>query len=133
MNVQQSVSFKSSEDVRTFNVAAWVRYFPKAYLDMKIPKYSNLNLAQIEDRSKNGSVAQITKDTLDLRELKLESWTENQRPSAGGAIQFDFAALQWRPVEFEIEVQPYETQLSIRLNSKEGEIQLAKCSAKEVF
>ncbi len=39
----------------------------------------------------------------------------------------------WRPVNFYIEVQPYETVLSIRLNALSGQVQLAKCSIKEVI
>ncbi|MBD1230151.1 hypothetical protein IDM33_06110 [Acinetobacter seifertii] len=29
--VQQSISFPASEEVRTFKVVAWARYFPKAF------------------------------------------------------------------------------------------------------
>lgn len=131
-HIEQAVLFDSSEEIRTLKVVAWARYFPKAFFDITNPKYSTLDATQIEDRSKSNAMAQITKDTLDLREIQLETWTEEQQPVANGAIQLNYVALQWRPVEFFIEIQPYETQLSIRLNSKEGEIQLAKCSVKEV-
>ncbi|MBK5649301.1 MAG: hypothetical protein I4N51_21445 [Acinetobacter sp.] len=130
--VQQSISFASSEELRTFKVVAWARYFPKAYLDMTNAKYSSLDPTQVVDRSQSGALAPITKDTLDLKMLKLETWTEVARPTPGGADQYDFAGLQWRPLTFYIEVQPYTTSLTIRLNAEDGEIQVAKCSIKEV-
>lgn len=131
--VQQSISFAVSEEVRTFKVVAWARYFPKAYLDRSIPAYSNYDPTQIIDRSVSGAVAPINKDTFDAEEILLETWVGGAHPDNNGAFQKDFVSLLWRPVTFYIEVQPYETDLSIRLNAASGQVQLAKVSVREVI
>ncbi|WP_223855115.1 SGNH/GDSL hydrolase family protein [Acinetobacter seifertii] len=131
--VQQSISFAASEDVRTFKVVAWARYFPKAFLDRTNPTYSGYDASQVVDRSVAGATPPINKDTFDAQEIMLETWTGNDHPSNNGAFQKDFVSLIWRPVNFYIEVQPYETDLSIRLNALSGQVQLAKCSIKEVI
>lgn len=130
--VQQTVTFAMSEDVRTFKVVAWARYFPKAFLDLTKPAYSSLDATQIIDRSNVNAIAPINKNSLDLEEIRLETWGDG-RPNYGGAAHYNYVGLMWRPVTFYIETQPYDTSLSIQLNAKSGEIQLAKCSIKEVL
>ena len=131
--VQQSVSFAASEDVRMFKVVAWARYFPKAFLDRTNPMYAGYDSSQVIDRSISNAIAPINKDTFDIEEIKLETWIGGVHPSNNGAFQKDFVALIWRPVTFYIEVQPYDTDLTIRLSAASGEVQLAKVSIKEVI
>ncbi|WP_336142460.1 SGNH/GDSL hydrolase family protein [Acinetobacter sp. 102] len=131
-SIQQSINFPSSESPRTFLITVWGRNFPKAYFDMTNAAYSGLDANQIVDRNQV-SVQTITKDSFDISTLKIESWTELNYPTAGGAEQFDFAGLLWRPIKFYIEVQPYETQLTARLSANEGEVQVAKVSFKEII
>ncbi|MFW1942911.1 SGNH/GDSL hydrolase family protein [Acinetobacter guillouiae] len=130
--LQQSVSFASSDDVRVFKVTVWARYYAKAYFDMTNSKYSSLDASQIIDRNQSGAVAPISRDTLDLRNLKIETWTETTYPVSGGADQQDYVGLQWRPVDFYIEVLPFESTLNIRLSASDS-VQLAKLSVKEVL
>ncbi len=131
-NVQQSISFAASEEVRTFKVVAWARYFPKAFLDRTNPAYSGYDASQIVDRSVGGAIAPINKDTFDAQEISLEAWVGNH-PANNGAFQKDFVSLMWRPVTFYVEILPYETNLSIRLSAVTGSVQLAKVSIKEVI
>lgn len=131
--VQQSISFAVSEEVRTFKVVAWARYFPKAFLDRTNPAYSGYDASQVVDRSKAGAIAPINKDTTDFEEINLETWGGGAHPSNNGAFQKDFVSLMYRPVTFYVEVLPYETDLSVRLNAVLGQVQLAKVSIKEVI
>lgn len=131
--VQQSISFAVSEEVRTFKVVAWARYFPKAFLDRTNPAYSGYDASQVVDRSIAGAIAPINKDTTDFEEINLETWGGGAHPSNNGAFQKDFVSLMYRPVTFYVEVLPYETDLSVRLNAVLGQVQLAKVSIKEVI
>lgn len=131
-NVQQTISFAVSEEVRTFKVVAWARYFPKAFLDRTNPAYSSYDASQVVDRSLAGAIAPINKDTFDAQEIGLETWT-GSHPTNNSAFHKDFVSLMWRPVTFYVEVQPYETDLTIRLNAVSGQPQLAKVSIKEVI
>ena len=131
--VQQTISFSASEEVRTFKVVAWARYFPKAFLDRTNPAYLGYEASQVVDRSIAGAVAPINKDTTDFEEIQLETWVGGAHPSNNGAFQKDFVSLMYRPVTFYVEVLPYEADLSIRLNAVSGQVQLAKVSIKEVI
>ncbi|MCH7317947.1 hypothetical protein MMP64_08340 [Acinetobacter sp. ANC 5659] len=131
--IEQSIVFPSCEEVRTFKVVVWARYFPKAFLDITNPKYASLDPSQIVDRNQPGVLQPINKDSLDIQVLKLETWAESTKPNSGGADHFDFVGMQWRPVVFNIEVQPYTTNLTINLKAEEGSIQVAKVSVKEAI
>lgn len=117
--------------VRRYRITVWARHFPKAFLDPA--KYPTLDTAQIVNRIDNPSAAPITSETNDLRTLKGEVWSGASYPTQGGAEFFDFAALQWRPVEFDVEVLPFQgPTLSFRLSCPDGEVQVAKVSFKEI-
>lgn len=118
--------------VRRFLLTVWARYFPKAFLDASL--YPGIDPTQIVDRIANPAGATITPDTCDLRTLKAEVWNDVTYPAQGGAEFAGFAALQWRPVEFVIEVPAYRggPTMSFRLSCPDGEIQVAKASWKEI-
>ena len=132
-SIQQSVTFAAKEDLRTFKVVVWGRYFPKAFLDLTLAAYSSLDAAQITDRSINGNVSAITKDSFDVKRIQLLSWGKSTQPSYVGAYQTGFAGLFYRPITFYVEVQPYETQLNIKLSALDNDVQIAKVSIKEVI
>lgn len=119
--------------VRKYLLTVWARYFPKAFLNPDL--YPGLDPAQIINRVSEPGAAPITPDTSDLRILKAEVWTGEAYPVPGGAEFFDFAPLQWRPVEFVFEAVPYRTgqNVSFRLSCPDGEIQIAKASWKEII
>ncbi|EFI60752.1 MULTISPECIES: GDSL-type esterase/lipase family protein [Comamonas] len=119
--------------VRKYLLTVWARYFPKAFLNPSL--YPGLDPAQIIDRMAVPGGAPITPDTSDLRTLKAEIWSGGPYPGPGGAEFFDFAPLQWRPVEFVFEAVPYRTgaNISFRLSCPDGEIQVGKASFCEVI
>ncbi len=132
-SIQQSVTLSTKEDMRTFKVVVWGRYFPKAFLDRTLTAYSSLDAAQITDRSINGNVSDITKDSFDVKRIQLLSWGTATQPSYVGAYQTEFTGLFYRPMTFYVEVQPYETQLNIKLSALDDDLQIAKVSIKEVI
>lgn len=131
-SIQQSVTLSNKEDTRTFKVVVWGRYFPKAFLDRTLAAYSSLDAAQITDRSIGGNVSDITKDSFDVKRIQLLTWGTTTQPSYVGAYQTGFAGLFYRPMIFYVEVQPYETQLNIKLSALDNDVQIAKVSIKEV-
>ena len=132
-SIQQSVTLSTKEDMRTFKVVVWGRYFPKAFLDRTLAAYSSLDAAQITDRSIGGNVSDITKDSFDVKRIQLLSWGTTTQPSYVGAYQTGFAGLFYRPITFYVEVQPYETQLNIKISALDNDVQIAKVSIKEVI
>lgn len=117
---------------RRYKLIVWARYFPKAFLNNAT--YA-LDAAQVIDRIAFPSDAPITTDTSDLRTLKCEIWAgSGAYGGAGGAELTDFAPLFWRAVEFCLEVPPLMGNVfSFRLSCPDGEIQIAKCSIREVI
>ncbi len=132
--IGQTVALPSVETgrKRRYMLTVWTRYFPKAFLDRSL--YPGIDTSQVVDRIANPAGATITSDTCDLRTLKAEVWGDVAYPTQGGAEFFGFAALQWRPVDFVVEVPPYRAapSLSFRLSCPDGEIQIAKASWKEM-
>lgn len=132
--IGQTVTIPAVETgrARRYLLTAWARHFPKAFLDPSL--YPGIDATQVVDRIANPAGAPITTDTCDLRTLKAEVWAGAGYPGAGGAEFFGFAALQWRPVEFIVEVPPYRASgtMSFRLSCPDGEIQIAKASWKEI-
>lgn len=117
---------------RRYRLTAWVRYFPKAWLDTTL--YTGLDPNQVIDRIANPTLAPITAGSFDLRTLKCEVWAGASYPTAGGAEYTDFAPLWWRPIEFVIDAPAYRTgaSISFRLSCPDGEVQVSKVSFKEV-
>lgn len=132
-SIQQSVTFATKEDMRTFKVVVWCRYFPKAFLDRTLAAYSSLDAAQITDRSIGGNVSDITKDSFDVKRIQLLSWGTATQPAYVGAYQTGFTGLFYRPMTFYVDVQPYETQLNIKLSALDNDVQIAKVSVKEII
>lgn len=132
-SIAQSVVLTSSEDMRTFKVTVLARYFPKAWVDLTNAVYTALDSNQTLDR--NTQPAPITTSSLDVRELRLETWVGSSIPTAtgGAAKHIKPVFMLWNPVEFFVDVEPFATQLNIRLSTVEGEVQVAKVSVKEVL
>lgn len=132
-SIAQSVALTSSEDMRTFKVTVLARYFPKAWVDLTNAVYTALDSNQTLDR--NTQPAPITTSSLDVRELRLETWVGSSIPTAtgGAAKHIKPVFMLWNPVEFFVDVAPFTTQLNIRLSAADGEVQVAKVSVKEVL
>ena len=132
-SIAQSVALTSSEDMRTFKVTVLARYFPKAWVDLTNAVYTALDSNQTLDR--NTQPAPITTSSLDVRELRLETWVGLSIPTAtgGAAKHIKPVFMLWKPVEFFVDVAPFTTQLNIRLSAADGEVQVAKVSVKEVL
>lgn len=132
-SIAQSVALTSSEDMRTFKVTVLARYFPKAWVDLTNAVYTVLDSNQTLDR--NTQPAPITTSSLDVRELRLETWVGTSIPAAtGGTSKYIKPVFMlWKPVEFFVDVAPFTTQLNIRLSAADDEVQVAKVSVKEVL
>lgn len=132
-SIAQAVALTPSEDMRTFKVTVLARYFPKAWVDLTNAVYTALDPNQTLDR--NTQPAPITTSSLDVRELRLETWVGTSIPSAtgGAAKHIKPVFMLWNPVEFFVDVEPFATQLNIRLSAADGEVQVAKVSVKEVL
>lgn len=132
-SIAQAVALTPSEDMRTFKVTVLARYFPKAWVDLTNAVYTALDSNQTLDR--NTQPAPITTSSLDVRELRLETWVGSSIPTAtgGAAKHIKPVFMLWNPVEFFVDVAPFTTQLNIRLSAADGEVQVAKVSVKEVL
>lgn len=132
-SIAQAVTLVASEELRTFKVTVLARYFPKAWVDLTNAVYTALDSNQTLDR--NSQPAPITTSSFDVKELRLESWVGTSIPTATGgtAKHIKPVFMLWKPVEFFVDVEPFATQLNIRLSAVEGEVQVAKVSVKEVL